>query len=164
MATFAFDIGSQVFCKEGPCGRLRKVVVDPHTRRVTDLVMAKGGMLGEDRVLPVSLVERATRQHIYLSNSQDDLASYPEYREVEFRRPAPEVEPYGADQVACYWSGYDQICAKPVVPMVRQRVHEGISPEEEPIERGTEVRYLATLRTSSWGTRWRLSGAKVASP
>jgi sporulation protein YlmC with PRC-barrel domain len=40
------------------CGKLHKVVVDPHAKQVADLIVERGFLRKTDRVLPVSVVER----------------------------------------------------------------------------------------------------------
>jgi hypothetical protein len=66
--------------------------MDPHTQRVTDLIVERGFLLTTDRVLPADVVERATREGIYLSISSEELGGYPEYRAVEFEEPAPAAQ------------------------------------------------------------------------
>ena len=80
MAKYDYSIGAPVYCRDGDCGRLHKVVVDPNTRQVTDLIVKRGFLLTIDRVLPVDVVERAAGEGIYLSISSEALDNYPEYR------------------------------------------------------------------------------------
>lgn len=143
MTKFHFNIGAEVHCKDGHYGKLLKVVVDPHTERVTDLIVEKGFLLKTDRVVPVSAVESTTDDEIHLSITGDKLEDYPEYREIEFRKPAAGWIPakqYRAEEVLHYASRYGVIPPQPVVPMVRKRLHEGISPDLAVLERGTPVR------------------------
>ena len=42
-----YRIGTEVVCEGEKCGRLGKLVVDPHTRRVTDLIVNQGILLVE---------------------------------------------------------------------------------------------------------------------
>jgi osmotically-inducible protein OsmY len=142
MAKYDFNIGAQVHCRDGECGKLHKVVVDPHTQRVTDLIVDRGFLLTTDGILPVGVVERATREGIYLSISSEDLADYPEYREVEFEEPAPAAREstYDRSDIRCWPAAYGLVCSEPVIPMVRRRVHEGISPARAVIKQGTPIR------------------------
>jgi uncharacterized protein YrrD len=87
-----FNIGARVHCRDGDCGQLHKVVVDPQTQRVTDLVVERGFLLTTDLVLPVDVVERAAGENIYLSISSEELGNYTEYYVVESEEPAPAVE------------------------------------------------------------------------
>lgn len=141
-AKLHFVIGTRVYCTDGDCGRLSKVVVDPHTQRVTDLIVEKGFLLTTDRVLPIDLVNRASAEGIYLTLSGKELKDYPEYREIEFKEPAPGVQAgeYNRGDVRCWQNQYSLACEEPVIPMVRRRVREGVSSELAVIERGTPVK------------------------
>ena len=141
-AKLYFVIGARVYCTDGDCGRLSMVVVDPHTQRVTDLIVEKGFLLTTDRVLPIDRVDRASAEGIYLTLAGEDLEDYPEYREFEFKEPAPDFQAGGYDlgNVRCWQNRYNLACEEPVIPMVRKRVREGVSSELAVIERGTPVK------------------------
>lgn len=143
MTKFDFEIGTQVRCQDGQCGKLHKVVLDPHTQRVADLIVERGFLLTTDRVVPVDLVEQATRESIMLSISSHALSEYPEYRVLKFKEPAPEVQSghYDRRDIRCWTGGYRVACHEPVVPMVRRQVYEGVPPNRAVIERGTPVQY-----------------------
>jgi hypothetical protein len=51
-----FLIGSKVACSDGPCGDLRRVVIDPVARVITDLVVEPRHRQGEGRLVPIDLV------------------------------------------------------------------------------------------------------------
>jgi osmotically-inducible protein OsmY/sporulation protein YlmC with PRC-barrel domain len=141
MAKFDFSIGSQVHCTDGECGRLLKVVVDPHTQRVTDLVVERGFVLPVDRVLPAEVVERTRNGDIYLDITEESFKAYPEYREVEFKEPAPGVQEghYDRGDVRCWASAYGLACTEPVIPLVRKRIHVGVDADLAVVERGTPI-------------------------
>ena len=142
MHSYDLKIGAEVRCRDGGCGRLHKVVLDPHTQRVTDLIVERGFLLTTDRVLPVDLVERAAGEEIYLGLASDELSGYPEYREFEFEEPAPEAGSgrYEWRDVRCWARGYRMACREPVVPTIRRPIHVGVRPSRAVIERGTPVR------------------------
>jgi sporulation protein YlmC with PRC-barrel domain len=52
-----FEIGSDVRCSDGPCGRLLSLVVNPISRAVTDLVVEPTHRFGLGRLVPITLVE-----------------------------------------------------------------------------------------------------------
>jgi osmotically-inducible protein OsmY len=89
-------------------------------------------------------VERATREDIYLSSSSEALGEYPEYREFEFEKPAPDVESdvYDQGDVFCWRGRYRLVCKDRVIPMVRKEMREGISRNQVVIERETPVRNI----------------------
>jgi osmotically-inducible protein OsmY/uncharacterized protein YrrD len=145
MEKLDLDIGAKVYGGEESCGKLRKVVVDPHTKQVTDLVVERGFLRKTDRVLPVSAVERTGDHGIVLDIACDELGNYPEYRQVEFTKPAPgwgKTGQYKAEHTVCRPSPYMLICSEPVVPRVRHRVHEGIPSTSEVIHAGTPVQTI----------------------
>jgi len=109
---------------------------------VTDLIVERGFMLPVDRVLPAELVERTRNGDVYLGISEDALEAYPEYREVEFKEPAPGVQAghYGKGDVRCWQSAYSMACAEPVVPLVKKRIHAGVDADLAVVERGTPVK------------------------
>ncbi|HEX6386047.1 MAG TPA: BON domain-containing protein [Anaerolineae bacterium] len=134
MNEFDFNIGAQVHCQDGKCGKLAKVVVNPETLQVTDLIVEEGFLLKRARVFPISVVETATAEEIHLSINSDELGNFREYREVEYEAPAPGgnasfQEPY---------AGMPLNVSK--VPMVREKVREGISSDELiVVQQGTPV-------------------------
>lgn len=142
MAKLDLNIGARIHCQDGECGKLHKVVVDPHTQRVTDLIVEKGFLLTTDRILPVDLVERTSDGDVYLAISGDSLAACPEYREVEFMEPAPDIQAgiYDRGDIRCWPGTYHAACPDPVVPLVRKRVHEGVDANLAVVERGTPVK------------------------
>jgi len=141
-----FVLGTHVYCRDGQCGKMYKIVIDPHTQRVTDLVVTKGFLQKQDRVLPLSVVETVDAQKIQLAISSQELDQYPEYRENEFMVPAPGWESYAgyAEENVLHWANYYGIpeYATPVVPMIKQRAPEGIAANLEVIGRDTPVRNL----------------------
>jgi hypothetical protein len=62
-----YEIGAQVYCEDGACGEIVRVVVDPIKRAITHLVVE--GRYGQDvgRLVPIELVETATQQELRLN-------------------------------------------------------------------------------------------------
>jgi uncharacterized protein YrrD len=142
MPEFNVNIGSRLHCKDGRCGQLVKVVVDDE-QQITDLIVERGFLQKEDRVLPVSLVEETTEEEVHLSIESDELSSFPKYEEKMFRTPIEGWEKwalYNKPEVVEWATAYGPIAREPVVPMTQQRVQEGIGPDEAVIARGTPVR------------------------
>jgi hypothetical protein len=113
MSGFDFKIGAVVHCPDGRCGRLLKVVVDPETREVTDLIVEKGFLLSEDRVLPADAVEEAAADEIHVSVASHELEEFERYDEDVVEVPAPGYlsgRRGGAVDRAHYavWLAYDQ--------------------------------------------------------
>jgi hypothetical protein len=55
-----FIIGSSVSCRDGPCGELTRVVVDPAARTVTHLAVEPPQRGGTSRLVPVRLAGAGT--------------------------------------------------------------------------------------------------------
>jgi hypothetical protein len=78
-----FKAGVAVHCKDGQRGTLAKVIVEPKSQVVTDLIVEPGQPTGHARVLPVSLVESATQDAILLAISGDEFERFSEYHRFE---------------------------------------------------------------------------------
>lgn len=52
-----FAIGARVSCADGPCGEIRRIIVDPATNTVTHLVIQPGHRQDAGRLVPVHLIE-----------------------------------------------------------------------------------------------------------
>jgi sporulation protein YlmC with PRC-barrel domain len=50
-------IGAKVSCTDGPCGEIRRIIVDPATNTVTHLVVQPGHRRDAGRLVPVHLVD-----------------------------------------------------------------------------------------------------------
>lgn len=139
MSAFDFHIGAQVHCTDGPCGKLVKIVVDPKTQQVTELIVEKGFLLKTDRVIPVSAVASATEQDVHLNVDSDDVAGFTEYREVTVKEPAPDAGGYRT--MANSGSAFGAY-SEPHVPMIRKRLREGITAGKAVIDRKSGVENL----------------------
>lgn len=69
-------------------GRLERVVLDPYSKEITHLVVRRGALFTEDRVVPMDLVASAAEDRITLKEDAGDLAGT--LREL----PYFEVEKY----------------------------------------------------------------------
>ena len=57
--TAEFDIGSEVICSDGPCGKLARVVIDPVARAITDLAVEPEHGKRDGRLVPIDRVTSA---------------------------------------------------------------------------------------------------------
>lgn len=136
-------IGAPVYARDGRFGTLAKIVVDPHARRVTHLVVRQGWLLTEDRVIPIERVERADPDGVYLDSVSTDLDRYPRYREESFIEPLAdweELEPYLAADTL-FWGGPYPGVAPPVLPVVAHALPVGVPEGEFVLRRGDPVFY-----------------------
>jgi sporulation protein YlmC with PRC-barrel domain len=95
-----FRDGTTVFTSDGrDAGELDRVVIDPETREVTAIIVRKGLLFTEDKVIPISLIAEATDERITLREDAGDLDRLPLFEEAHYV-PAP-----GDDLMAAplYW-------------------------------------------------------------
>lgn len=142
-ARLDFPIEAHVHCGEQECGHLWKVVVDPYTNRVTELIIVLGVMEQESYVVPVSAVRETTEEGIVLAIDAPDLEQFPPYRERDFVEVVGadlrETTAYTTDEAVKRVSPFGMIYPRPIYPRIWHEVHEGISADETVIERGTPV-------------------------
>jgi len=129
-------IDAQIQCTNGQCGKLAGVVMNPESRCITDLIVEKGFLLKHDRILPLSVMESATEENVYLSINSNELDQYPEYRVIEYEEPVTGLEQQSTPIVTPYGM---QGALDPVVPMVKKKIREGIGGQKV-IERGMHVK------------------------
>jgi hypothetical protein len=70
--TTQFTIGAKVSCRSGPCGKLTRVIIDPIRRALTDIVV-EPPLGGLGRLVPLSLVEASTPEHIDIACTLHDF-------------------------------------------------------------------------------------------
>jgi osmotically-inducible protein OsmY/sporulation protein YlmC with PRC-barrel domain len=137
-----FRIGAPVFAVDGLTGHVRAVVVDPHSRQVTHLVIHLGLPRTEDRIVPVELVAHAAPDGISLYLTRQEVARQPLYREERFVSPPPDWEPlpgYSATDILFWGSPYGGV-APPILPVVEHTIRHGIPDRSLVLQRSTEVR------------------------
>jgi sporulation protein YlmC with PRC-barrel domain len=65
-------------------GELDRVVIDPSTRDVTHVIVRKGLLFKEDRVIPMQRLQISDEDHLILDTRADDLEAFPPFTETEF--------------------------------------------------------------------------------
>jgi osmotically-inducible protein OsmY len=142
MNRFDFNIGATVHCKNGKFGKLQKLVIDPESMKITDLVVGKGFIQVEERIVPVSDVERATDEYVMLSINDTKVKEYPEYVEllsnssVETSTKSDSKTNNTAYVAHPYVFGpavrYSPVLHRPII-------HTNVPPDHEVVERSTTV-------------------------
>jgi sporulation protein YlmC with PRC-barrel domain len=97
-AAVRFTIGAEVSCADGVCGRLTRVVVDPVTVTVTDLVVEPEHRQGLARLVPVELATLAA-DGIVLNCTLAQFAGFDSAEETQFVPGTRGYETYGPEQV-----------------------------------------------------------------
>jgi len=98
-----FKQGTHVYSSDGKnVGSIDRVVLDPSTDEVTDLVVRKG-WFSEDKVIPIGMVETTAEDRVTLDKAEHDLFKLSKYEETYYV-PADENERQGGDYA--YPQGY----------------------------------------------------------
>jgi len=102
-----FKKGMEVFTEdEESVGSVERVVIDPVDREITHLVVKKGVLFTEDRLIPVELISRTSDERVLLKQSADDLGSLQEFEETHYIQALDEEGSEGAAPSAVpplYW-------------------------------------------------------------
>jgi uncharacterized protein YrrD len=77
--------GSTVFTFAGEqVGRINRFVLDPATNEVTHIVVEKGWLLPEDKVVPIDMVNSATEERVVLNEDPRDFEQLPPFEETHY--------------------------------------------------------------------------------
>lgn len=82
-----FNTGANVFTADGDhVGDITRVVMNPVSKEITHIVVEKGFLFTEDKVVPVDHVAAATRDGVTLRPiaGDDELDAFPAYEETHF--------------------------------------------------------------------------------
>jgi uncharacterized protein YrrD len=128
-------IGAEVACKDGLCGRSTYVILNPVTRKATHIVVQEKGLLHEERLVPIELVEDSSFQTIQLSCKKEKLASLENFVETHFIPADPTLlmTAYDISDRHMVWPYVEP--EDMTVPVEEER----IPPGELAVRRGAEV-------------------------
>jgi len=96
-----------VFTADGrDVGNIDRVVMNPHTKEVTHLVVRKGFLFTEDKVVPIDLIATATEDRVVLRSDAGDLGALPQFEETHYlplAEAAPDTARAAKDATPLYW-------------------------------------------------------------
>lgn len=89
-ATVQYILGSEARCTDGVCGVVVRILIDPHARKVTHLMVEPAGRVGLGRLVPLKLVavDGATAGAVELTC---DVAAFEKLERADEVQLAPEV-------------------------------------------------------------------------
>ena len=93
-----FTIGSEVSSSDGPCGELRRVVIDPVARALTHLVVEPKHGRGKGHLVPINLVV-STTDGIALACTTAEFEKLDEAEETQFISGGSGQSGYEQDQM-----------------------------------------------------------------
>jgi sporulation protein YlmC with PRC-barrel domain len=140
----SFTIGAHATCDDGPCGTVKRVVVDPLAQAVTHLVVEPRHRLGLARLVPVDLVE-TTADGVRIRCTMADFEALDSAEETQFVPGTIGYENYGPEQVLSWpyyglHGGQAAGIAGDAVPGVSQTVtYDTVPAGEVEIRRGEPV-------------------------
>lgn len=67
-------------------GKINRFILDPETNEVTHVVVQKGWLLSEDKVVPLNMVRSTTEEKVILTGNADDFNKLPPFEESHFVR------------------------------------------------------------------------------
>ncbi len=80
-----FKANATVVSAEGKAlGHVRRVVVDPHTDEVRDLVVHSGTLLAEERVMPIGMVKETDGEHVQTQIKTEDFEKLDLFEEAHY--------------------------------------------------------------------------------
>jgi len=80
-----FKENAEVLTSRGDkVGQIDRVVIDPGSKELTHLIVKKGLLFTEDKVVPFDLVETATEDRIVLKEGPQDPDDFPDFEKAHF--------------------------------------------------------------------------------
>src|ERR671918_2031151 len=77
--------GTSVYTPSGDeVGKINRFVLDPATNEVTHIIVQKGWLLPEDKVVPITMVSTATEDRVVLNQQAAELDQLPPFEETHF--------------------------------------------------------------------------------
>lgn len=79
--------GTSVYTPGGEeVGKINRFVLDPQTNEVTHIVVQRGWLLSEDKVVPMSMISSATEDRVQLNENIQDFDELPPFEETHYLR------------------------------------------------------------------------------
>jgi len=80
-----FKDGATVYSFDGrQVGHINRVVLNPKTKEVTDIIVRKGFLFAEDKVVPLNLVESSIAERILLREDAGNLDALLPFKETHY--------------------------------------------------------------------------------
>jgi uncharacterized protein YrrD len=146
-----FIDGAEVFtAKNEKVGHIDRVVLEPRSKEVTHLVVRKGFLLKEDKVVPLAAVDHVIDEKVILEENIEDLTEFPPFAETEYIRAdeserLEEIEESSIQFARpVYWypvygyGGLSQVHAPPI-PLYYSATQRNIPEGTIPLKEGAKV-------------------------
>lgn len=125
-------LNAAVRCSDGAGGQITRIILNPLTKKVTDVVVRGPNRLGPERMVPVEEIATATTEEVTLRLSRKALARMQRFITHEF---VPQQDTYisGGAAATFYWPY--SIPARELLDVT----HPAIPPEELAVRRSDRV-------------------------
>ncbi len=74
-------------------GKIDRIVLDPDTKEVTHVVVQKGFLFTDDKLVPMTSLRTVTSDRITLNTNKDDLEEYPDFEESHYLTAEDAIPP-----------------------------------------------------------------------
>lgn len=96
--------GTSVFTSDGKeVGKINRFVLNPSTDEVTHIVIQKGWLLPEDKVVPFRMIGSVTEDRVELNEDIDDFEKLPPFEETHYIEADNQAPGYPAGKVPAYY-------------------------------------------------------------
>jgi sporulation protein YlmC with PRC-barrel domain len=136
----SFTIGAEVTCSDGPCGILKRVVLDPVAQTLTHLVVEPKHRLGLARLVPVDLAA-ATPDGVTLACTVAEFEQLNSAEDTQFVPGTRGYADYGPDQLLAWpwFSLQTSVAAQDITEMSQTVTYDTIPAGEVEVRRGEPV-------------------------
>lgn len=143
--------GDDVYSAQGEkLGTVERVVLDPVSREVTHLVVAKGFLFKTNKVIAMDMVDPAIDDKVTLRNSKQGLDDFQDFEETHYVDLDQTENPTGDELPASYWyppinlawwraGGTDNPITYPAMPAYVARTEQNIPEGTVALEEGAKV-------------------------
>lgn len=78
-------------------GKIKRVVVDPKSKELTHLVVQKGFLFTDDKVIALDEIDTATEEKVVLKEGREDPDKFPDFEETHYVRADERRKPTNPD-------------------------------------------------------------------
>jgi uncharacterized protein YrrD len=147
--------GTSVFTSDGKeVGTINRIVLDPETNEITHIVVQKGWLFAEDKVIPFGRVQSVTGDKVVIDESMGDFDQLPPFEETHYvgvsdrdaaaRTMPADAYPANVFAPAYYWyppfgyTGYPAY-GMPYYSWPRTKTEQNIPADTVPLKEGAKV-------------------------
>lgn len=95
--------GAEVFTATGEkIGTVNRVVIDARTRDITDLVVERGTLFKDEKVIPIGLIDSDNEGHITLRETNQSVDDFLDYETTHFV-PSEEITEQPSETIPMYY-------------------------------------------------------------